>query len=33
MAAFHHDLEPLGIDRAALVETTARIIQQTVAGG
>jgi AcrR family transcriptional regulator len=33
MAAFHRDLEPLGIDRAALVETTARIIQQTVAGG
>ena len=32
MAAFHRDLEPLGIDRAALVETTARIIQQTVAG-
>jgi AcrR family transcriptional regulator len=33
MAAFHRDLEPLGIDRAALVETTARIIHQTVAGG
>lgn len=32
MAAFHRDLEPLGIDRAALVETTARIIHQTVAG-
>jgi AcrR family transcriptional regulator len=33
MAAFHRDLEPLGIDRAQLVETTARIIHQTVAGG
>jgi len=33
MAAFHHDLEPLGIDRAQLVETTARIIHQTVGGG
>jgi AcrR family transcriptional regulator len=32
MAAFHRDLEPLGIDRAQLVETTARIIHQTVAG-
>jgi AcrR family transcriptional regulator len=32
MAAFHRDLEPLGIDRANLVETTARIICQTVAG-
>ena len=32
MAAFHLDLEPLGIERAALVETTARIIHQTVAG-
>ncbi len=32
MAAFHRDLEPLGIDRAQIVETTARIIQQTVAG-
>jgi AcrR family transcriptional regulator len=32
MAAFHRDLEPLGIDRANLVETTARIITQTVAG-
>ena len=32
MAAFHRDLEPLGIDRAQLVETTARIICQTVAG-
>jgi AcrR family transcriptional regulator len=33
MAAFHLDLEPLGINRADLVETTARIIHQTVAGG
>jgi AcrR family transcriptional regulator len=33
MAAFHRDLEPLGIDRVQLVETTARIIHQTVAGG
>jgi AcrR family transcriptional regulator len=32
MAAFHLDLEPLGIDRAALVETTARIIHHTVTG-
>lgn len=32
MAAFHRDLEPLGIDRAQLVETTARIIHQTVGG-
>jgi AcrR family transcriptional regulator len=33
MAAFHRDLQPLGIDRAQLVETTARIIHQTVTGG
>jgi AcrR family transcriptional regulator len=32
MAAFHYDLEPLGVTRAALVETTARIIHQTVTG-
>jgi len=32
MAAFHGDLEPLGIGRAQLVETTARIIHQTVTG-
>jgi AcrR family transcriptional regulator len=32
MAAFHHDLEPIGVDRPALVETTARIIHQTVVG-
>jgi AcrR family transcriptional regulator len=32
MAAFHRDLEPLGINRTDLVETTARIIHQTVAG-
>jgi AcrR family transcriptional regulator len=33
MAAFHIDLEPLGIARDQLVETTARIITQTVTGG
>jgi AcrR family transcriptional regulator len=33
MAAFHHDLERIGIERHELVETTARIIHQTVAGG
>jgi AcrR family transcriptional regulator len=33
MAAFHRDLEPMGITRAALVETTARMIHQTVVGG
>ena len=32
MAAFHRDLEPMGITRADLVETTARIINQTVVG-
>lgn len=32
MAAFHRDLEPMGITRADLVETTARIIHQTVVG-
>jgi AcrR family transcriptional regulator len=32
MAAFHRDLEPMGISRADLVETTARIIHQTVVG-
>jgi AcrR family transcriptional regulator len=32
MAAFHHDLEPLGVTRAQLVETTARILHQTVTG-
>jgi AcrR family transcriptional regulator len=32
MAAFHADLEPYGVTRAALVETTARIIFQTVNG-
>jgi AcrR family transcriptional regulator len=32
MAAFHIDLEPLGIERAQLAETTARIICQTVTG-
>ncbi len=33
MAAFHHDLESLGITRADVVETTARIVHQTVTGG
>jgi hypothetical protein len=32
MAAFHADLEPYGVTREALVETTARIIYQTVNG-
>jgi len=32
MAAFHRDLEPLGVTRADLVETTARILHQTVTG-
>jgi AcrR family transcriptional regulator len=32
MAAFQHELEPIGISRADLVETTARIIHQTVVG-
>jgi AcrR family transcriptional regulator len=32
MAAFHKDLEPMGISRADLVETTARIIHQTAVG-
>jgi AcrR family transcriptional regulator len=32
MAAFHHDLEPLGVNRADLGETTARILHQTVTG-
>jgi AcrR family transcriptional regulator len=32
MAAFHRELEQLGITRADLVETTARIIHQTVVG-
>jgi AcrR family transcriptional regulator len=33
MAAFHTDLEPYGASRADVVETTARIIFQTVTGG
>jgi len=33
MAAFHHDLESLGVERDDLVETTARIVHQTVTGG
>jgi AcrR family transcriptional regulator len=32
MAAFHLDLEPMGVARDELVETTARIIHQTVVG-
>jgi AcrR family transcriptional regulator len=32
MAAFHRELEPIGISREDLVETTARIIHQTVVG-
>jgi len=32
MAAFHGDLEAYGVDRDALVETTARILFQTVTG-
>jgi AcrR family transcriptional regulator len=32
MAAFHHELELLGIGREDLVETTARIIHQTAVG-
>lgn len=32
MAAFHTDLEPLGVERRDLVETTARILHQTVTG-
>lgn len=32
MAAFHTDLEPWGVSRADLVETTARIVHQTVMG-
>ncbi len=32
MAAFHRELEQLDISRADLVETTARIIHQTVVG-
>jgi AcrR family transcriptional regulator len=33
MAAFHRDLETLGVIRADVVETTARIVHQTVTGG
>jgi AcrR family transcriptional regulator len=32
MAAFHGDLEPYGVSRSEVVETTARIIFQTVTG-
>jgi AcrR family transcriptional regulator len=33
MAAFHRDLETLGVTRADVVETTAHIVHQTVTGG
>jgi hypothetical protein len=33
MAAFHRDLTPIGVGREEIVETTARIIHQTVVGG
>lgn len=33
MAAFHRELETLGVTRDALVETTARIIHRTASGG
>ena len=32
MATYHYDLEPRGVTRADLVETTARILHQTVTG-
>jgi len=32
IAAFHREIEELGVTHAALVETTARIIDQTVNG-
>ncbi len=32
VAAFHREIEELGVAPAALVETTARIIDQTVTG-
>jgi AcrR family transcriptional regulator len=32
LAAYHVELEPLGVSREALVETCARILQQTVTG-
>jgi len=32
MATYHFDLEPRGVTRADLVETTARILHQTVTG-
>ena len=32
MAAFHSDLEALGVTRDDVVETTARIVYQTVTG-
>jgi AcrR family transcriptional regulator len=32
MAAFHTELEPLGVRRSDLVETTSRIVHQVVAG-
>ena len=33
MAAYHRELETLGVSRADLVETCARILHQTVTGG
>jgi AcrR family transcriptional regulator len=33
MAAYHRDLEALSVTRADVVETTARIVHQTVTGG
>jgi AcrR family transcriptional regulator len=33
LAAYHKELEPLGVTRSDLVETSARIIYQTVTGG
>ena len=33
MAAFHRELEQIGLTRADVVETTARMIHQTVTGG
>ena len=32
MASYHFDLEPRGVTRADLVETTARILHHTVTG-
>jgi hypothetical protein len=32
LAAYHKELEPIGVTREALVETCARIMYQTVTG-